>query len=88
MDTICTATKARERLYHLIDEVSESHQPVTITGKRTNAVILSEEDFRGMQETIYLLSIPGMREKIREGLDTPIEDCIPYEEVLRDIEKD
>ena len=88
MDTICTAAEARERLYHLIDEVSESHQPVTITGKRTNAVLISEEDYRGMQETINLLSIPGMREKILEGAATPIEDCIPYEEVLRDIEKD
>ena len=88
MDTICTAAEARERLYHLIDEVSESHQPVTITGKRNNAVLISEEYYRGMQETINLLSIPGMREKILEGAATPIEDCIPYEEVLRDIEKD
>jgi antitoxin YefM len=66
---------ARSRLYRLIDETAASHEPVLITAKRANAVLLSEDDRKAIQETISLLSIPGMRESIREGLDTPIEDC-------------
>ena len=69
------ATEARSRLYKLLDEVAESHEPVLITGKRANAVLISENDWRSIQETVYLLSIPGMRESIREGLNTPIEEC-------------
>ncbi len=74
MKTI-TVTKAREKLYKLLDETSNSHEPIQITGKRTNAILLSEEDWRAIQETLYLVSIPGMRESIRKGLETPIEDC-------------
>ena len=70
-----TATEARSKLYRLIDEVASSHEPVVIKGKRSNAVLISEEDWRAIQETMYLLSIPGMRETIREGLATPIEEC-------------
>ena len=70
-----TASEARSKLYRLIDEAAASHQPVLITGKRSNAVLVSEEDWRALQETVYLLSIPGMRESIREGLNTPIEEC-------------
>ena len=70
-----TATEARSRLYRLIDEVTSSHEPIVITGKRGNAVLISEEDWRSIQETLYLLNIPGMRESIREGLATPIEEC-------------
>jgi len=73
--TTISATDARSKMYRLIDEISENHEPVTITGKRTNAVLVSEEDWRAIQETLYLLSIPGMRESIREGLQTPIEEC-------------
>jgi PHD/YefM family antitoxin component YafN of YafNO toxin-antitoxin module len=62
-------------MYRLIDEISSNHEPVTITGKRANAVLISEEDWRAIQETLYLLSIPGMGESIREGLQTPIEEC-------------
>jgi antitoxin YefM len=69
-----TATEARRRLYQLLDEVAMSHEPVQITGRRGNAVLVSEEDWRAVQETLYLLSIPGMRESIREGLATPIDD--------------
>ncbi len=69
------ATEARSRLYKLLDEIAESHEPVLITGKRANAVLISENDWRSIQETLYLLSIPGMRESIREGLNTPIEEC-------------
>ncbi len=74
MKTI-TATKARANLFKLLDEASDSNEPIQITGKRSNAVLLSEEDWRAIQETLYLLSIPGMRESIREGLETPVEDC-------------
>ena len=68
-------TEARSRLYKLLDEIAESHEPVLITGKRANAVLISENDWRSIQETLYLLSIPGMRESIREGLNTPVEEC-------------
>jgi len=73
--TDVTATEARSNLYRLIDETAESHQPVTITGKRNNAVLVSEEDWRSIQETLYLLAVPGMRESIREGMETPISEC-------------
>ena len=74
MPTI-TATEARKRLYTLVDDVAESHDPVQIVGKRNSAVLVSEEDWRAIQETLYLSSIPGMRESIGEGLKTPIEEC-------------
>lgn len=70
-----SATEARTKLYHLIDQAASSHEPILITGKRANAVLLAEEDWRSIQETLYLLSIPGMRESIREGLATPLEKC-------------
>ncbi len=70
-----TASEARARLYRLIDEAAEAHEPVVITGKRGNAVLISEEDWRAIEETLYLMSIPGMRESIIEGLKTPIKAC-------------
>jgi prevent-host-death family protein len=70
-----TASHARAELYNLIDEVSESHQPVLITGKRNNGVLVSEEDWKSIQETLYLVSIPGMRESITKGLKTPLKKC-------------
>lgn len=73
--TAITATEARSNLYRLIDETAESHQPIVITGKRNKAVLLSEEDWMAIQETLFLLSVPGMRESIREGMDAPIEAC-------------
>ena len=69
-----SATEARKRLYALIDEVGDSHEPVQITGKRGNAVLLSEADWNAIQETLQLVSIPGMRESILEGLATPAEE--------------
>ncbi len=72
--TSLTATEARKILYRLLDEVSESHEPVQITGKRGNAVLVGEDDWRAVQETLHLLSIPGMRESIREGMATPIDE--------------
>jgi len=69
-------TEARANLYRLIDEVANSHEPVTISGKRSNAILVSEDDWRSIQETLYLLSIPGMRESIREGLQMPLNECV------------
>jgi antitoxin YefM len=73
--TTLIASEARSKLYHLIDEAASTHTPILITGKRSNAVLISEEDWRAIQETLHLLSIPGMRESIREGLNTSIEEC-------------
>ena len=70
--TTLTASSARANLYKLLDETAASHEPVQITGKRSSAVLVSEEDWRAIQETLYLLSIPGMRESIREGLKAPV----------------
>ena len=66
---------AQQQLQNLIDAVSQSHQPIIIAGQSSNAVLLSEADWASVQETLYLLSIPGLRESIREGLATPIEEC-------------
>ena len=70
-----TASEARANLYRLIDEAAESHQPIHITGKRTNAVLIAAEDWQAIQETLFLLSVPGMRESIIEGLATPVDEC-------------
>ena len=73
--TSLTASQARAQLYKLVDQAAHSHEPIQITGKRTNAVLISEEDWRAVQETLYLLSIPGMRDTIRRGLKTPVSKC-------------
>ena len=70
-----SASEARANLYRLIDQAAESHEPITITGKRTNAVLLSADDWSAIQETLFLLSIPGMRESIVEGMTTDVEEC-------------
>jgi prevent-host-death family protein len=67
--------EAQTQLQSLIDAVSQSHQPIVIAGQHSNAVLLSEADWASVQETLYLLSVPGMRESIREGMATPIEAC-------------
>lgn len=72
---IYSATKARASLYRLIDQVSETHQPIHITGKKSAAVLISEEDWLAIQETLYLLSIPGMGKSIKDGLKTPLKKC-------------
>lgn len=72
--TTLNATEARSKLYKLIDETLITHKPITITGKRGNAVLLSEEDWRSIEETLFLVSIPGMRESIREGMSEKIEN--------------
>lgn len=68
-------TEARARLYQLIDDTTANHEPVIITGKRGNAVLLAEEDWNAMNETLHLLSVPGMRESIVEGMQEPLDDC-------------
>ncbi len=73
--TTLTATSARKQLFRLIDDVSESHKPIQITGKRHSAVLISEEDWKSIQETLYLESVPNLRESIIEGLNTPVSDC-------------
>lgn len=70
-----TASEARANLYRLIDETASSHQPLLISGKRNSAVLVSQEDWAAIQETLFLLSVPGMRESIREGLATDVENC-------------
>ena len=67
--------EAQQQLQQLIDWVNQSHQPIVIAGQTSNAVLLSESDWASVQETLYLLSVPGMRESIRFGMATPLEDC-------------
>ena len=73
--TIISVTEARQTLFGLVNRVNESHEPITITGKRGNAVLVSEEDWRSIQETLYLKSIPGVWESIEEGMNESIEEC-------------
>ncbi|MBY0453468.1 MAG: type II toxin-antitoxin system Phd/YefM family antitoxin [Burkholderiaceae bacterium] len=70
-----TASQARVNLYRLMDQTAESHTPITISGKRHDAVLLAAEDWYAIQETLYLLSVPGMRESIKEGLAESTESC-------------
>ena len=67
-----TASEARANLYRLIDEAADSHQPIIISGKRSSAVLLSAEDWSAIQETLYLLAVPGMRESIKAGMGEPL----------------
>lgn len=69
-----TASQARKQLYRLLDDVAEGHRPVVITGKRANAVLVSEDDWQAIQETLHLAQIPGMVESIKEGMATPPEE--------------
>lgn len=73
--TVYTATEARTNLYRLIDQVSQSHKPIHITGKKGGAVLIAEEDWAAIQETLYLLSIPGMGKSIKKGLKTTLKEC-------------
>ncbi len=73
--TTLSVTEARSKLYTLMDDAEQSHQPIFITGKRNNAVLVSEGDWNDINETLYLLSIPGMRESIREGMEESVSDC-------------
>jgi antitoxin YefM len=70
-----TASEARANLYRLMDQAAESHEPIIISGKRNDAILLAAEDWQAIQETLYLLSVPGMRESIKEGMDEPVDTC-------------
>jgi len=74
MNTI-TAIEAQAKIFSLMDEVVEECEPVKITGEKSNVVLISEADWNSIQETLHLVSIPGLRESIVEGLNTPLEDC-------------
>jgi len=72
-----TASDARSSLYRLVDEVAEGHDPVYITGRRNDAVLVSADDWAAVEETLHLLSIPGMRQSIVAGLKTPLAKTSP-----------
>jgi len=72
MKTI-TVTQTRKNIFKILDEIVNSQEPIQITGKRSSAVLIGEEDWNSIQETLYLLSISGMRESIRDGLNAPLE---------------
>lgn len=74
-------TSFRKNIYSMLEQTVLYNEPLNISTKDGNAVVLSEEDYRGLMETLYLLSIPGMRDKLLEGRDTPIEECVPESEV-------
>jgi len=74
--SIVNATTARKNFFKLMEEATTTHEPIFITGKSGNVVVISEEDYRSMQETFYLSTIPGMREKIKAGLEVPLEECV------------
>jgi prevent-host-death family protein len=71
--TILTASEARANLYRLIDQTAAGHEPIYITGKRSSAVLVAEEDWRAIQETMYLLAVPGMREAIKGSMAEPLD---------------
>ena len=73
--TTIKVTEARKELYKLLDSVNEDHSEIVIQGKRNNAVLIAEEDWLALQETLYLVSKPGMRESIIEGMNEPVADC-------------
>ena len=71
MKNVITVSEARANIYKLIDETAQSHKPVLITGKRNNAILISEEDWRSIEETMYIKSIPNLAESIREEMKKP-----------------
>ena len=73
--TTLSASEARANLYRLMDQAAESHQPIVISGKRSNSVLIAEEDWDAIQETLFLLSVQGMRESIKAGMSEPIDSC-------------
>lgn len=70
--TTLSASEARANLHRLIDDAAESHRPILIAGKRNSAVLLSAEDWQAIQETLHLLSVPGMRESVKNGMAEPL----------------
>lgn len=72
MMTTLTASQARANLYRLMDQAASGHEPIQITGKHSDSILVSAEDWKSIQETLHLLSVPGMRELIHKGLETPL----------------
>lgn len=81
--SIYTSTQARAKLFHLIDETNDSHEPIYVKGKRNEAVIISKEDYESMQESLYLHSVPGLVQKIMDASDEPIEKCVSHKEAWK-----
>ena len=73
--TTLTATEARKNIYSLVDEVNESYEAIQIQGKRGSAILISGDDWRSLQETLYLSSLPGMKKSILKGMKTPVRKC-------------
>jgi antitoxin YefM len=71
MTKVITASQARSDIYNLIDETAQSHEPIIITGKRHNAVMVSQEDWRAIEETLYLTAIPNMAQSITDAMNAP-----------------
>lgn len=80
---IYTSSQARAKLFTLIDETNKTHEPIYIKGKRNNAVIISEQDYEELQETLYLYSKPGLVKRIIEAIKEPLEECISHEEAWK-----
>lgn len=81
MTTALTASQARAKLYRIMDETAKTHKPILITGKRTNSILISEDDWAAIQETLYLSSIPDMVKSIKEGGKIPLDECIDEEDI-------
>lgn len=71
MTTVMTVSQARANIYKIMDETSQTHQPIVITGKRNNVVMISAEDWNAIEETLYLYSVTGMADSIKEAMDAP-----------------
>lgn len=78
---LINASAARQKFFALIKDTVKNHEPVTVTSKQGNIVIISEQDYKAIQETLYLLSVPGMRESIIEGMKATPEECVKAEEI-------
>lgn len=74
-------TNFRKNIFGMLEQTIKFNEPVNISTKDGNAVVLSEEDYNGLMETLYLSSVPTMKEKITEGLYTPLEECLSENEV-------
>lgn len=81
MMTNINITNFRKDIYELLEQTIKYNEPINVSTKNGNAIVLSEEDYNGLMETIYLLSVPGMKEKLIDGKDTPLEDCVAEDEV-------
>ena len=85
---VVTASQARSNLFRLIDNTAEHHEPVLITGKRNNAVLIGEQDWKSIQETMYLLSVPGMKESVSEAMNAPASEFISLDDFRAEMEKE